>query len=322
MLNSKLLFFVSIPVLLLASALVLVSNEFLYFSEFKNSVEIELFGGSADGMSQAVSKISSLPNIAKLDRSRGGVPTFQNLTVEELQTFYDEILSNIDDAPSYHVRETLRAELNYVESYLITIVSFGFFFILSHFFFVVRNEKSITKFNDVLGFYLIYALGAFIASLLSIGFLSLLSTQYMVKELELTLSFLGLFAWSIVFLISSRKTISEEFRLDILSRNLFKITKNLQSKLIFVLVSLIFFVIILSENFIIPGVIISVNFLISIAVSKWLGLLLRLDKQKISNKLNSWKKEERMVSGEKGESRTSKQSIKKKAKKKNVKNRI
>jgi hypothetical protein len=281
--KNKLIIFVLTPVLFIFSILVIYNNQGLYYSEYKESFEIELYGGGKDAMLEAVEEVNKLSGIVYTDAIRGRVPTFQNVSIDSVQTKYNDILNNIEDAPSYNIREFFPdRDLDDLGSLIMFFVLAPFISLLVFFGIYIWKNQHINKFSSFLRLTTLIIFGSYLNLIFILGLLSFASTFIMIKEIHLISLAVGFVSFIVVVSMSIRKILTQEISFKKLVAPLWGITTYLNEKIYFILLAYILVIIALGQNFVWTGLFSVASVITTLLVVRYLSVLFDIDKDKIS----------------------------------------
>ncbi len=253
-LNLKLMLSISVLFTVFVTPFILIVNNGFYFSEFKEYYEVELFGGSKESMETAVGRIPSLPNIVLFDQSRGNVPIFQNIGEEDLVSKYQELISDLADAPSFHVRKFFpdvnSVSLNNVLVFLILfpITSIFAFFLV----YILKNNK-VTNFYTFAKFSVFLILSMYFTTLLVLLAMSISSRIIMIRDIHLIALFISNIVVMVLFLNNIKKELSDDSSLSDLTNLMIDVTSNLKQKLALIVFIIFVTIVALGQAFVWVG---------------------------------------------------------------------
>lgn len=193
------LLILSIPVLLIGSAVALYTNGFFYYSEFKTSIEIKYNLEDQGKLKDLMDQAFKLNNVASIDR--------ENNVIEFENTNLDAVKSNIAQETkdfsglSYSIKEKSSLTKGALSSVIIGVYLLFIGGIAVHFYFIAVKGG---KLRIILGTYVIFLVNLTFSTVISLGLLSLISRLYKVTSLDLLfLMVSSIFAFILFYLASN-----------------------------------------------------------------------------------------------------------------------
>jgi len=215
------LLLISIPVLIIVSAIALYTNGIFYFSEFKPSVVIKYSSDDAAKLKELLDKSTQLNNVSSVDRVNN-VIEIEGVSLENVKSTVSELTKDYS-AVTYTIKEVSSLK----KGSLIALIGGIYVLLLAgaaiHFYFVSSKGGEL---KIILSTYLILAVNLTIATFVSLGLLSLISRFYKIESLDLLFILIAAFINYIFFYLAAEhiyeitnfQSLGNNFRLFIVNR--------------------------------------------------------------------------------------------------------
>ncbi|MFS8131194.1 MAG: hypothetical protein ACMG57_04400 [Candidatus Dojkabacteria bacterium] len=180
------LLIISIPLLLIISAVALYTNGIFFFSEFKPSVEIKYSMDDSAKLKELLDKSLQQSNVALIDRANN-IIEIEGVSLNDVKTNVQNLTKDYSGV-TYTVKEVSSLSKGSLTALIAGLYLLFLAGLAIHFYFVSSKGGEL---SIILGSYVILLINLTLGAFISLGLLSLISRFYKITSLDLLLILVG-----------------------------------------------------------------------------------------------------------------------------------